>query len=246
MKINPVKVYGFKVVEPLASLYKFQVREVAKALGMPLEASMRQPFPGPGLSVRVVGEIASDKLDVEKKATQIVEDKIDLSMSKQYFAATIDDVKERYPKTAEVEKKILSLLKRRIVSIDIKSLRNKATGIKNGERQYGGIMLVDILDKDGKCVQQSYEALDEVQKDIIGADDSISRVLYRITDVSENGNWIVSIRAVDTLDFVTATVSAIPWKTLTETGKMIMNTCPTVSAVYYDLTPKPPSSIEFE
>ncbi|MCJ7770359.1 hypothetical protein MUP37_02155 [Candidatus Bathyarchaeota archaeon] len=53
-------------------------------------------------------------------------------------------------------------------------------------------------------------------------------------------------RAVDTLDFVTAAVSDIPWKTLQETGSTIMDSCPDVTSVYYDVTPKPPSSIEFE
>ena len=246
MKINPVKVYGFKVVEPLATLYKFQVREVAKALGMPIDASMRQPFPGPGLSVRVVGMILAEKLEAEKKATQIVEDKINLGMSKQYLAATIDDVKVNYSEARQVENELQALLSEEGTVVKVFQLRDRATGIKKGGRQYGNILLVDATKTDGKCLKLPSKAFDNVQKTVIGIDDSISRVLYRISDLWRNGKWIISVRAVDTLDFVTAAVSDIPWKTLQETGSTIMDSCPDVTSVYYDVTPKPPSSIEFE
>ena len=246
MKINPVKVYGFKVVEPLATLYKFQVREVAKTLGMPIDASMRQPFPGPGLSVRVVGKISSSKLETEKKATQIVEEKISLDLSKQYLAATIDDAKVDYPEALQVENRLQTLIGKKESTVRVYRLHDRATGIKKGERQYGNILLVDTTRNDGKCLQLSSKMFDEVQKTVIGIDDSVSRVLYKISDLSRKGKWIVSVRAVDTLDFVTATVSIIPWKTLQEIGRSIMDSCPHVTGVYYDLTPKPPSSIEFE
>jgi GMP synthase (glutamine-hydrolysing) len=246
MKINPMKVYGFKVVEPLSTLYKFQVRDVAKALGMPVDASMRQPFPGPGLSVRVVGMISAEKLEAEKKATQIVEDKINLGMSKQYLAATIDDVKVNYSEASRVESELQALLDKESTVVKVFQLRDRATGIKKGERQYGNILLVEATKTDGKCLRLPNKVLDKVQKTVIGLDDSVSRVLYRISDLSRNGKWIISVRAVDTLDFVTAAVSDIPWKTLQETGSTIMDSCSDVTSVYYDVTPKPPSSIEFE
>lgn len=89
--INTVEKFGFNVIEPLMNLYKDQVREVAVFLGIPLEFSQRQPFPGPGLLVRIVGEVNEEKLDLEKKATKIVEENIQGS---QYFAAITDDVEE--------------------------------------------------------------------------------------------------------------------------------------------------------
>jgi len=77
-------------LKPLVTLYKPQVRAVARLLGLPTDSSERQPFPGPGLSVRVVGVITVDKLALEKKATVIVENLLAKLNPKQYFAATID------------------------------------------------------------------------------------------------------------------------------------------------------------
>jgi len=91
MGINPMEKYGFKVVEPLLTLYKWQVRIVARHLRLPPEISERQPFPGPGLSVRVVGEIHLDKLETLKKATAIVERELVKHAPSQYFAVIIDN-----------------------------------------------------------------------------------------------------------------------------------------------------------
>ncbi|RLG89769.1 GMP synthase, partial [Candidatus Bathyarchaeota archaeon] len=74
--ISPAERFGFKVVEPVVQLYKSQVRKVAKYLGIPDEIAERQPFPGPGLAVRVVGEIREDKLETLRKATAIAEGKL--------------------------------------------------------------------------------------------------------------------------------------------------------------------------
>ncbi len=246
MKIDTKKVYGFKLVEPLVSLYKFQVREVARRLGMPLESSERQPFPGPGLSVRVVGEIISEKLDVEKKATKIVEKALEKVKSKQYFPATIDSAKARYLKIKEVEEAIADIFnKKGEITVKAQVLKTRATGIKTGRRQYGKIVLVNIKDKNGRCVELSKSRLHEVQKRVIMVDDEVTRVLYKVTDLERDGRWITAIRAVDTEDFMTAKVTNIPWKVLKDVGTKILDSCHT-AAVYFDITPKPPASIEFE
>ena len=85
--IDPVEKYGLQVIEPLKSLYKYQVREVARSLQIPPELAERQPFPGPGLSIRVVGQITAEKLDELKKATFIVEEQLGPHSPSQYFAA---------------------------------------------------------------------------------------------------------------------------------------------------------------
>lgn len=149
------------LVEPLRDLYKDEVREVARALGLPQEISERMPYPGPGLSVRIVGEVTRERLDVVRKANAIVEEEIMGFNPWQAFAAIL----------------------------------GKATGVKGDNRVYG---------------------------------------------------WVVAVRAVASRDAMTADVMELPWEVLRRVSSRITGEIPTVARVVYDLTPKPPGTIEFE
>ena len=246
IKIRPQELYGFQIVEPLVELYKYQVREVARKLGIPSESSERQPFPGPGLSVRVVGEITPKKLVAEKRANRIVERKLSVLNPGQYFTAIIDNKKTYYSNVERVKINIKNLLQKRKVSVIVETLKTKATGIRDGTRLYGRIVLVEIRNKKNQCIKLSSEIFNFIQESIILLDNDVSRVLYRVTDQDRIGKWIVAIRSVETLDFVTASITDVPWRILRDTGKLILSSNREISAVYYDLTPKPPASIEFE
>jgi len=245
MKIDAKQEYGFKVVEPLVSLYKYQVREVARSLGVPLEISERQPFPGPGLSVRVVGEITSEKLDVEKRATDIVERFLEPVNPKQYFAATLDSTKEDYLR-ASMKSEVEALLEKEAAEINTCALKARATGIRGGKRLYGKIVCVTVRDGWGRCLHIPYRAMGAVQRAITSADESVARVLYGLTDEPREGPWVVAVRAIESRDFVKARVTNVPWNVLRGIEGEIMGSCPSVGEVYFDITPKPPSSIEFE
>ena len=66
----------FELVEPLRTLFKDEVRAIGKELGLPAEIVQRQPFPGPGLGIRIVGEITKDRLDLLRKADAIVREEL--------------------------------------------------------------------------------------------------------------------------------------------------------------------------
>jgi GMP synthase (glutamine-hydrolysing) len=150
------------IVEPVEDLYKDEVREVARALELPHEISERMPFPGPGLSVRIVGEVTEELVNIVREANAIVEDELVESFHPwQTFAAII----------------------------------GKGTGVKGDVRVHG---------------------------------------------------WIVAVRAVGSRDGMTAEALELPWNVLNRIESRISASLPTVSRVVYDLTPKPPATIEFE
>lgn len=155
-----------KLVEPLSGLYKNEVRELGMALGMPEKMIYRQPFPGPGVGVRCLGEITREKLRILKDADFIYRQAIEeagLSRSIwQYFAAI---------------------------------LPVKAVGIKNGKRAYQNV---------------------------------------------------IALRAVNTEDAMTATVEPLPYEFLFKVGERIINEVDGASRVVYDITQKPPGTIEWE
>jgi GMP synthase (glutamine-hydrolysing) len=242
--INPVERFGYKIIEPIASLYKYQVREVARYLGAPAEVSERQPFPGPGLSVRVVGEITADKLDQLRGATSIVEEAFKLERPAQYFAAIMGGETAEAPK--ELWKEASEALEIELPSIGAKYLSEKATGMIEGMRSYGSVAVLEVRDEVGKPVDVGYESLERTRMEVQTNFPEISRVLYLIAGREDDEGYFVSMRAVETQDFLTAEISQIPWQTLESAAKKILDTCQKVAKVYYDITPKPPATVEFE
>ena len=106
-----------QVLEPLRELYKDEVRKVAKILGVPQKLLMRHPFPGPGLAVRVIGEVTEKKLEIAKVASKIVEE--ELEKAKWY-----DKVWQAYAAVGD----------------------DKAVGVVGDERKYGNIVMVRVVD----------------------------------------------------------------------------------------------------
>ena len=149
------------IVEPMRDLYKDEVREVARALDLEEVISERMPFPGPGLAVRVLGEVTEEKLEVAREATAVVEEELDEYDPWQAFAAVV----------------------------------GKATGVKGDNRVHG---------------------------------------------------WIVVVRSVESRDGMTARAQEIDWETLQRIQSRITGTLPNVSRVAYDVTHKPPATIEYE
>jgi len=95
-----------------------------------------------------------------------------------------------------------------------------------------------------KTAVYSRARLVAIQVKIVTKDPSITRVLYAVQEKTPKQPYVLTIRAVQTRDFLTARVAEIPWATLRETAKKILSTCSNISSVHYNITPKPPATIE--
>ncbi|MBN2334624.1 GMP synthase [Candidatus Bathyarchaeota archaeon] len=241
--IDPVEKYGFKVIEPLKTLYKSQVREVARALGAPPELAMRQPFPGPGLSIRVVGEITPEKLEELKKATFIVEEAFEPHNPSQFFAAIFSGLTQRDLKVLKRDAAEITGLDPTMIKAGV--LNENATGMIEGKRAYGSVMTLAFSDNSDNAMEPSYDQLVSILSYLQDNYPEATRLLYRV-DKKDGEGYAVAMRAVKTRDFLKAEVMRIPWNTLKEAASKILNSCAGVVRVYYDVTPKPPATIEYE
>ena len=89
--VDPQEAYGYSVLEPLKTIRKDDVREVAGQLGLPVEISQRIPFPGPALAARIVGEVTAERLATVRAATVIVEEELADTGAFQYMAVLLAD-----------------------------------------------------------------------------------------------------------------------------------------------------------
>lgn len=108
---------NLEILEPLRELYKDEVREIAKILKVPEKLFMRHPFPGPGLAVRIIGEITPEKLEISKRASKIVEEEL-------MEANLYGDVWQAYAAVGD----------------------DKAVGVVGDERRYGNIVMIRVVD----------------------------------------------------------------------------------------------------
>jgi GMP synthase (glutamine-hydrolysing) len=246
MGISPINQYGFKIVEPLTTLFKWQVRQVAQELKLPEEIFKRQPFPGPGLSIRVVGQIDKTKLDCVKSATIILEKHFQKHEPSQFYAAIMDNIKIPYTMNSHMQESLARKLNMPSRHVDIKIFDAKATGVRNGKRKYGHIAAFKALTMEGKPYRPSIARLVDLQKRALTVDPSLTRIIYTIREKIQKSPYVVVLRAINTQDFLTADVAEIPWDTMESTADEILKVCPNTSAVYYDVTPKPPATIEME
>ena len=237
--IDPVERFGYTVVEPIAALYKYQVREVARYLGAPPEASERQPFPGPGLSVRVPGVISEEKLAQLKAATAVVEEEFKHLKPAQYFSAIFDGETEEAPE--RVKTAVAETLGVEAATVSAYYLKEKGTGMVDGNRTYGHVVGIEV--KGGG--EHGYDELNRMREAVQPPESGISRVLYLVADRGGEG-YYVTTRSVETKDFLTAEITEVPWGVLKGTAKRILEACPKVVKVFYDVTPKPPATVEFE
>lgn len=157
---------GFELIEPLRDLFKDEGRVVGEYLGLPEDIVWRHPFPGPGLAVRIIGEVTEERLEILRRADEILIDEI---------------------KSAGLYRKISQAL---AVLVPVSTV-----GVMGDERSY------------------------------------------------EN---VIAIRAVETPDFMTADFSQIPYEVLGMISSRIINEVRGVNRVVYDISSKPPATIEWE
>ena len=155
-----------EIIEPLRDLFKDEVRKVGLELGIPDYLVYRQPFPGPGLGIRIIGEVTAEKVRIVQDADAIYREEIanaglDRSIG-QYFAALTN---------------------------------MRSVGVMGDERTY---------------------------------------------------DYAIALRAVNTIDFMTAEAAEIPYEVLNKVMSRIINEVRGVNRVMYDITSKPPGTIEFE
>ena len=155
-----------EIIEPLRNLFKDEVRKVGLELGIPEHLVFRQPFPGPGLGIRIIGEVTAEKVKIVQDADAIYREEIanaglDREIN-QYFAALTN---------------------------------MRSVGVMGDERTY---------------------------------------------------DYAIALRAVKTIDFMTAESAQIPYEVLQKVTSRIINEVSHVNRVMYDITSKPPGTIEFE
>lgn len=145
-----------KILEPLRDLYKDEVRKIAKILGVPEKLYMRHPFPGPGLAVRIIGEVTPEKLQISKVASKIVEDEL-------FSVGLYGKVWQAYAAVGD----------------------DKAVGVVGDERKYGNIVMIRVVDSidamTADWTRLPHELLEKISNRITNEVENVTWVTYAIS-----------------------------------------------------------------
>jgi GMP synthase (glutamine-hydrolysing) len=239
--IKPEEKYGFKILEPLANLYKDQVRLIAKHLRISEKIINRQPFPGPGLLVRCVGEFDLEKLNALRSATAQVQNLLDSIKSSQAFLAIFRKPRlATSPSIVEFIREVKSILKIGGRGFKTYEFYEKVTGVKGDSRVYAKMLGIyykeyeEIIEKKDEIIQQFSKILQDY-----------TRLVVMVSEPRPAGKYAIVIRAVLTKDFMTAKVADVDFEIFKEMSDIILKD-KRITQVYYDITPKPPATIEYE
>jgi len=243
--IDPLAAYGFKVVEPVSELYKDQVRVLGRYLDVPRDMSDRQPFPGPGLLVRCIGIVSKKKLDLLKSSTKIVEEKLGPFSYDQYLAGVIENRLTEEQVYKNMGGTVAEALGLPASETRVDVFEDRVTGVKGDTRCYGRLAGIRIQEESRETYGWLPEKLRLAQSSIVEKFSDITRVAVMVKEKRGGPPLSVIIRAISTRDFMTAAVAQVPWKILKDIAESILKTGDS-SRVYYDITPKPPATIEFE
>jgi GMP synthase (glutamine-hydrolysing) len=196
--IDPKEKYGYKVIEPVASLYKPQVRILSRKLGFPKEMSERQPFPGPGLMVRCIGPVSQGKLQQLKTATEIIEKALKSDGAQQYFAAIIEDNPYEGMETYGLSNDLSKLLNLESKDFNISILENMATGVVDEKRIYGQMAGVTFSPAiKGKMDKIIMKLITECPRLVINNPNYI-RILLNIKRIEKRKPYAAIMRAINT------------------------------------------------
>ena len=168
---------NLKVIEPLRYLYKDEVRKAAKLLGVPNELLRRHPFPGPGLAVRIIGEVTPEKIRICKHASKIVEDEL---KSTAAFAPTFASIA---PATADTDNNVgwYDKVWQAYAAVG----DDRAVGVLGDERVYGHIVIIRIVESsDAMTADWSrlpYELIEKISNRITNEVEGVTWVTYAVS-----------------------------------------------------------------
>jgi len=219
-----------KVIEPFRELFKYQVRIIARTLGIDEELVMRQPFPGPGLGCRITGIITRDKVKLLQEITEIVERELKRYNSAQYFAMLVSSQMEKF------ESKVIRDF---LGDSEAYLLEDLAIGVKGDERVVGKILLI----YSGKWHIKEWIEILQFQNSITGEYDDVCRVIALFHKPTKGIHGVI-LRAVDTLDFMTAIPSRVDFEHIKNLCEHIRRRFDKISFVGYEITSKPAGTIE--
>jgi GMP synthase (glutamine-hydrolysing) len=232
---------GIIVAEPLLNLYKPQSRHILRHYGIPEDITGREPFPGPGLSVRIVGQVTPEKLEILKEADAIATPVLK-HYTKEFVkkdSQCICAIMDNKTKDVDVDPKYFGDMKNSRVTED------KVTGMVENKRTYTNMLLID------SPTDVSYLSLASERFIKENLDKGIGRVAVLVEELNADGKYNIFLRPILTEKFETAQVPPIARPDIKKISYALRSNLPDkyrfdVAGVYYDITPKPPATIEFE